>query len=70
MKFAKPVFVNDRLTITLTLTEKEGKLKLIRRACLVSNQNQKVVVKGEASVIASGKTLMMAAAKLPEITIK
>ena len=70
MKFTQPVFVNDRLTVTLTVTEKKDKLKLVRLTCSVSNQNQKVVAKGEASVIASEKTLMMAAAKLPEITIK
>ena len=70
MKFTQPVFVNDRLTITLTVTEKKDKLKLVTLACSISNQNQKVVAKGEASVIANEKALVMPAAKLPNITIK
>ena len=69
IKFTQPVFVNDRLSITLTVTEKKDKLKLITLACSVSNQSKKVVAKGEASVIASEKKHVITAANLPSITI-
>ncbi len=70
IKFTQAVFVNDRLTITLTVREKKDQLKLVTLACSVCNQNQKIVAKGEARVIASEKALVMTAAKLPNITIK
>tara|TARA_B100000767_G_scaffold272690_1_gene300978 strand:+ start:3802 stop:4296 length:495 start_codon:yes stop_codon:yes gene_type:complete len=69
IKFTQPVFACDTLTITLTVINKKDRLKLVTLACVVSNQDNNVVAKGEASVIASEEKVDIAASELPTITI-
>jgi phosphate acetyltransferase len=57
LKFSKPVKLGDTITITLTVTDKKERVKLVTIACEGRNQRGEVVVKGEAEVIASTDVL-------------
>lgn len=57
LKFSKPVKLGDTITITLTVTDKKDRVKLVTIECEGRNQRDEVVVKGEAEVIASAEPL-------------
>jgi phosphate acetyltransferase len=52
LKFQKPVFIGDTLTVTLKVTDKKDRLKLVSIDCEVTNQDNNKVCTGEAQVIA------------------
>jgi 3-hydroxybutyryl-CoA dehydratase len=53
LKFSKPVKLGDTVTITLTVTDKKDRIKLVTLACEGRNQLGELIVKGEAEVIAA-----------------
>lgn len=57
LKFSKPVKLGDTITITLTVTDKKDRVKLVTIECEGKNQRGETVVKGEAEVIASADSL-------------
>jgi 3-hydroxybutyryl-CoA dehydratase len=57
LKFSKPVKLGDTVTITLTVTDKKDRVKLVTIDCEGKNQRGETVVKGEAEVIASAEAL-------------
>lgn len=57
LKFSKPVKLGDTITITLTVTDKRDRVKLVTIDCEGKNQRGETVVKGEAEVIASAEAL-------------
>lgn len=57
LKFSKPVKLGDTITITLTVTDKKDRVKLVTIDCEGKNQRGETVVKGEAEVIASADAL-------------
>jgi phosphate acetyltransferase len=57
LKFSKPVKLGDTITITLTVTDKKDRIKLVTIECEGRNQRDEIVVKGEAEVIASDNNL-------------
>ena len=57
LKFSKPVKLGDTVTITLTVTEKKDRLKLVTLACEGHNQRGELLVKGEAEVLAPGSRM-------------
>ncbi len=57
LKFSKPVKLGDTITITLTVTDKKDRVKLVTIECEGRNQRDEVVVKGEAEVIASAEKI-------------
>jgi len=52
IKFSKPVFVGDRLTITISVSDKNDRSQLVTLGCRATNQDGKIVARGEACVIA------------------
>jgi acyl dehydratase len=70
IKFTRPLFINDTLTIELTVKEKHEKLHRIVLNCVGKNQHGKVVLEGTAEVMAATEKLTLELATLPEIIIK
>ncbi|WP_166259758.1 MaoC/PaaZ C-terminal domain-containing protein [Marinobacter salicampi] len=68
LAFKRPVRLNDTLTVTLTVLHKEPKGRVVM-GCVVSNQDGKKVVSGEARVIAPNEKLTLNRPSLPRITI-
>ncbi|TBU71656.1 MaoC family dehydratase [Phytopseudomonas daroniae] len=68
MSFQKPVKLGDTLTVRLEILEKLPKFR-VRIATRVFNQNDELVVDGEAEIIAPRKALTVELATLPPISI-
>lgn len=70
LSFRRPVKIGDRLTASLTVTGKQDEKKQVTLDCKVTNQDGKVVVTGEAVVIApSEKVRLEKAPRLPEVQV-
>lgn len=68
MKFTRPVKINDTLTVRLEILEKLPKNR-VRIATRVFNQNNDLVVDGEAEVLAPRKKETVELKELPPISI-
>ncbi|WP_028305157.1 MaoC/PaaZ C-terminal domain-containing protein [Oceanospirillum maris] len=68
LSFRRPVKLSDTLTVTLTVTEKLSKNRVIIDT-LVTNQNDEKVVVGTATVMAPTEKAELKAPELPPITI-
>lgn len=51
LKFRRPVYVGDTLTVTATVADKNEEKKRVTLDCTVANQDGEVVVKGQAQVM-------------------
>lgn len=69
LSFRKPVMLGDTITVTLEVKEKQDKRRTVIIDCLAKNQHNKVVVKGEATVMAPDTKVTMASPELPSITL-
>lgn len=69
LRFRRPVYLGDTLTTTVTVTEKIPEKKRVILECIVTNQDNEIVVKGEAEVIAPTEKITCEAAKLPEVSV-
>ena len=52
LSFKRPVRINDKLQVTLTVINKIDKSKTVILKCIVKNQRDEIVLSGEAEVIA------------------
>jgi len=68
MRFTLPVKLGDTLTVRLEILEKLPKFR-VRVATRVFNQNDELVVDGEAEILAPRKQQTVELAELPPITI-
>jgi acyl dehydratase len=68
MSFQKPVKIGDTLTVRLEILEKLPKFR-VRIATRVFNQNDELVVDGEAEILAPRKVQTVSLAELPAITV-
>ncbi|MDH0749621.1 MaoC family dehydratase [Pseudomonas sp. GD03842] len=68
MSFQKPVKIGDTLTVRLEILEKLPKFK-VRIATNVYNQNDELVVAGEAEILAPRKEQNVTLVELPTITV-
>ena len=69
LSFRRPVHINDTLTATLTVKQKNDDKKWVTLDCQVTNQDGKAVVTGEAQIIAPSEKISREAVKLPDMTI-
>jgi len=67
--FKRPVKLGDTLTVNLTINEKIDKKKQVIIDCIVKNQSGKVVLSGDARVIAPEEKVKLKAPQLPNITL-
>lgn len=70
MKFKKPVFAGDTLTVTLTLQEKKRKGNIVLIDCLIRNQHGETVFTGLATTIAPSEKIRLPAMPLPKVTLQ
>jgi acyl dehydratase len=68
MRFTAPVKLGDTLTVRLEVLEKLPKFR-VRMATRVFNQNDELVVDGEAEILAPRKAQTVELTKLPSITV-
>ena len=68
MRFTAPVKLGDTLTVRLEILEKLPKFR-VRVATRVFNQNDELVVEGEAEILAPRKAQTVELTQLPPITI-
>ncbi|HEY0288454.1 MAG TPA: MaoC family dehydratase [Pseudomonas sp.] len=68
MTFQKPVKIGDTLTVRLEILEKLPKFR-VRIATRVFNQNDELVVDGEAEILAPRKQQTVHLTELPTITV-
>ena len=69
LKFKRPVVLGDVLTVTVTAKEKKPSKKIVVFDCLCTNQEQKVVIKGEAEVIAPTDKIERPRIALPNVRL-
>lgn len=67
LKFRRPVMVGDTVTVVITVTSKQDEKKLVVFDCLVTNQHNDTVVKGEAVVVAPQRKIRSRRASMPQI---
>ena len=69
LSFRLPVKIGDTLTVTLTIKEKLDDKKYLVIDCKVVNQDDKLVVTGDAKVMPPREKMQLEVPVLPEITI-
>ncbi len=69
LSFRKPVMIGDSLTVVLEVTTKHDSKPIVTLACTVTNQDDKVVATGEATVMAPTEKMTIPVPELPAITI-
>lgn len=69
LSFKRPVKLGDTLTVNLTINEKIDRKKQVVIDCIVKNQSGKVVLSGEARVVAPEEKVELKAPQLPNITL-
>ena len=68
LNFKKPVKLNDTLNVKITVAAKEPKYRVLFD-CEIVNQNNEIVVVGQAKVIAPTEKVSLERPVLPKITI-
>lgn len=69
LRFKLPVRIGDCLTATVTVKEKNEKRKTVVLDCKVVNQQGKIVVQGDATVMPPSTSAEVAAPTLPPINV-
>ncbi|MES9902439.1 MAG: MaoC/PaaZ C-terminal domain-containing protein [Sedimenticola sp.] len=69
LNFRRPVRIGDRLTVQLTVKEKRDEKQIVILDCKVKNQDGRLVVDGEATVMAPKERVQIERSQLPTITI-
>ena len=67
LRFLHPVGLGDVVTVRVTVTDKSAKDHQVTLACLCTNQNNDVVIEGQALVIAPTQKVRRPRAALPEM---
>jgi acyl dehydratase len=70
IRFKKPVAIGDTLVVKVTATEKKPEKNRVTFACECRNQNDEVVMEGQAEVIAPTKKIRRVKAELPQISLR
>ncbi|MCC2626336.1 MAG: pta 1 [Burkholderiales bacterium] len=68
LNFCYPVYLDDIITVTVTVKEKKEKNKVVLD-CICTNQNGRVVIQGEAEVIAPADKITCKVTNLPKIKL-
>lgn len=69
IKFRAPVFIGDTITVELTVSEIREDKAIVTLACVCTNQHDKAVAKGTATVIAPAEKMTVTAPTLPTVTL-
>ncbi len=69
IKFRAPVFIDDTITVELTVSEFREDKGIVTLDCVCTNQHGKAVAKGTATVIAPEDKMTVEAPQLPTVTL-
>lgn len=69
LKFTAPVIPGDTITVSVTVTDKKLEKHIIDLACTCTNQNNKIVISGNATVIAPTVRIKRKRVNLPKVTL-
>lgn len=69
LRFKRPVVLGDVLTVTITAREKKPERNIVIFDCICINQEKKVVIEGEAEVIAPVEKIERPRASLPNVRL-
>lgn len=69
IKFKAPVFIGDTITVTLEVSHIREDKAIVTLDCICTNQDDKVVAKGTATVMAPKEKVSVEAPTLPEINM-
>jgi len=69
LRFSAPVMLGDTITVKLEVVDKKDKRGVVTLACKVYNQNEKLVVSGDAEVLAPREKLSLQRPALPQVRI-
>lgn len=69
LRFKRPVVLGDVLTVTITAREKKPERNIVVFDCICINQEKKVVIEGEAEVIAPVEKIERPRANLPNVRL-
>ncbi|OGT62783.1 MAG: enoyl-CoA hydratase [Gammaproteobacteria bacterium RIFCSPHIGHO2_12_FULL_45_12] len=70
LRFKKPVGIGDTVTVKVTVTEMKPEKKRVLFDCQCVNQENVLVMEGQAEVIAPSKKIRRLKAELPEISLR
>ena len=66
-RFRRPVTIGDEVTVTVTVVEKDEEKKRVKFDCQCTNQHNKVVIFGEAEILAPTQKIKRPRVSLPEV---
>jgi len=66
LNFCYPVYIDDAITVTVTVKEKKEKNRVVLE-CVCTNQNGKIVTEGQAEVIAPAEKITCQTFSLPKL---
>lgn len=69
-KFLKPVGIGDKITATVTVTQKDPEKKKITLDCACTNQENKKVLVGEAVILAPQEKIKRKKVSLPKVELQ
>ena len=69
IKFKAPVFIGDTITVNLEVEAIREDKAIVTLACTCTNQHEKVVAKGIATVMAPTEKIEVEAPALPRVTL-
>ena len=69
IKFKAPVFIGDTITVELEVETMREDKAIVSLKCTCTNQDDKVVAAGTATVIAPKEKMTIEAPELPKVTI-
>lgn len=69
LSFRKPVKIGDELLVVLEVASKHESKPVVTLTCTVSNQDDKVVASGEATIMAPTEKMTVTVPALPAITL-
>lgn len=70
LSFRAPVFLGDTITVNLEIIDKIDNKKFVKLRTNATNQNGKVVVKGEALVLPPTEKLNIPRPQMPVVTVE
>jgi acyl dehydratase len=69
LKFKAPVFIDDTITVNLTVSNIREEKAIVTLDCSCTNQDGKVVAVGTATVMAPKEKMSVTAPELPSVTL-
>lgn len=70
LDFKRPIYVDDKVTVTVTVTDLKADSKKVTLQCICTNQDNQVVISGTAIVLASDQIIDVVIPEIKDINLK